>query len=71
MEDDKYETKAPENHSPEQNKDKKPYKKPTITTEVIEEANATSMGGGGSTCNGGSGGGRKDSAASGCTTLLT
>ncbi len=54
---------------------KKPYKRPTITTQVVEEANATSMGGGGgggTTCNGtGTGGGRKDSGASGCSVLLT
>lgn len=55
-------------------KTKKTYKKPTITTQKVEEANATSMGGGGggTTCNGtGTNAGRKDSSASGCTVLLT
>lgn len=51
---------------------KKPYKKPTIKSEQLEEACAQGQGGGGGkTCNGGTGGGRKDTAGAGCTTLLT
>jgi hypothetical protein len=62
---------------------KKNYRKPTIKTELIDTANATSMGGGGgggnmgggngggATCNGNTAGGRKDNAGSGCSVLLT
>lgn len=53
---------------------KKAYKKPTIKSEDVKEANAQGNGGGGGggkTCNGGTNGGRKDNAGAGCSVLLT
>tara|TARA_R110002072_G_scaffold1989_3_gene16481 strand:+ start:42949 stop:43161 length:213 start_codon:yes stop_codon:yes gene_type:complete len=56
-------------------KKKRKYKKPTLKTETLEKAYATSMGGGGGgggkTCNGAANGGRKATAGAGCSVLLT